>query len=236
MTMTLVDIPTTDYIQGISAASGISGERQRIDSRALPNLLAFAKAYRVATGLRMLINEGARSRPRQDYFWANQVKLGITAARPYTSNHDEILHGNAVDIGGLVQFYGSSGQKWAAANGPRFGVRPTGLKFAVREPWHFDIDLIITAASAASTIPTEEDMPLNDTDLAKIADVVRKNSGSYIVQSNTRSALCGAGGVTYINKEEFAELSQHYHVVSTGTNERAFDVEVAVHLRLEDGK
>lgn len=45
------------------------------------------------------VNEGMRSRPRQSWFWANRFVLGIAVAPPFTSRHDELTHGNAVDFG-----------------------------------------------------------------------------------------------------------------------------------------
>jgi len=159
----LVDIPSTYYIEGISVAPGISGVRQRIDARALPNLLAFARAFHAAGYGALRTNEGSRTRPRQLWMWQNRVKLGVTVAVPYTSNHDEVQHGNAVDFGSNINIFGSPQQRWAAANGPRFGVRPTGLNFATREPWHYDIDMVATS-SGGTTIPVQEDDMYDDND------------------------------------------------------------------------
>ncbi|MET4780802.1 M15 family metallopeptidase [Glaciihabitans sp. UYNi722] len=157
----LVDIPTTDTIQGYSYTLGA---RQRLDVRALPNLLAFAVAFRAEFGSALVITEAARSRPRQTALWnawLAYVKRGkkppeaSLAAFPFTSIHDEVTHGNAVDLGGGIATFATPTHQWAAIKGPHYGVRPTGLNFSSPEPWHFDIDISTTAGSGST--PTQED-------------------------------------------------------------------------------
>lgn len=58
---------------------------------------AWQKA-RGATGS-LSVNEGMRSRARQSYLWAVRFVLAIVVAPPFTSRHDEVLHGNAIDFG-----------------------------------------------------------------------------------------------------------------------------------------
>ncbi|WP_242089269.1 hypothetical protein [Curtobacterium sp. DN_7.5] len=45
------------------------------------------------------VNEAKRTRKRQDYLWSIRFILGVVVARPYTSPHDEVEHGNAIDFG-----------------------------------------------------------------------------------------------------------------------------------------
>lgn len=45
------------------------------------------------------VNEAKRTRPRQSYLWNNRAALGVVVASPFTSPHDEVNHGNAIDFG-----------------------------------------------------------------------------------------------------------------------------------------
>ncbi len=45
------------------------------------------------------INEAKRTRKRQSYLFANRFILGVKVAVPFTSPHDEVKHGNAIDFG-----------------------------------------------------------------------------------------------------------------------------------------
>lgn len=45
------------------------------------------------------VNEAKRTRPRQSYLWNNRAALGVVVAAPFTSPHDEVNHGNAIDFG-----------------------------------------------------------------------------------------------------------------------------------------
>src|SRR6185312_845329 len=125
--MTLVAIPTNEYINGYSPSLGA---RQTIDSRALPRLLAFAKASHAVLGIRLDDTEASRSRPRQLALWnAWQAYLArgkrppwaALAARPYTSIHDAVKHGNAADFGSGVQTFATPAHQWAAIHGPEYG-------------------------------------------------------------------------------------------------------------------
>jgi len=156
--MMLVDIPTNSYIDGMSPTLGV---RQKIDSRALPNLMRFAKAFYNALGVRLVITEGSRSRPRQTMLWnlwLAYVKRGkrppwaALAAVPFTSTHDEVKHGNATDLGSGIATFGTKAQMWAAINGPKYGVFPTGLSFVSPEPWHYDIAMSSVAGEIGELI------------------------------------------------------------------------------------
>lgn len=45
------------------------------------------------------VNEAKRSRIRQMFLWVNRFVLGVVVAKPFTSPHDELKHGNAIDFG-----------------------------------------------------------------------------------------------------------------------------------------
>lgn len=161
----LVPIPTNEFINGYSATLGA---RQTIDSRALPNLLAFARVFYAALGIRLDVTEASRPRPRQKLLWdlwqaylrrGKRPPWAALAAVPYTSRHDAVTRGNAVDLGSGIQTFATPAHQWAVINGPRYGVRPTGLEFSSPEPWHFDIDTITTAGSTATLIVPEAEKP-----------------------------------------------------------------------------
>lgn len=187
--MALVEIPTNDFINGYSPSLG---KRQTIDSRALPNLLAFAKAFHTALGVRLDITEASRSRPRQDTLWeawtayltrGRRPPWAALAARPYTSMHDEVKHGNAADLGSGIATFATAAHQWAVINGPKYGVRPTGLEFSTPEPWHFEIDLTTTTTSSTTT-PFEED-DLSAEDVSRIIDAVVRESVRWRLYQNT---------------------------------------------------
>ncbi|OII10537.1 hypothetical protein BIU97_10440 [Curtobacterium sp. MCBA15_009] len=88
------------------------------------------------------VNEGKRTRVRQSYLWVNRFVLGVVVAEPFTSPHDEVKHGNAIDFG-ITEANGSNRalspdeftvlHNLVAAHG---GIW-TGVNFG--EPWHHEM-------------------------------------------------------------------------------------------------
>lgn len=88
------------------------------------------------------INEAKRTRARQSYLYANRFVLGVVVAMPFTSPHDEVNHGNAIDFG-ITEADGSN----RALSSDEFGVLHnlvtahggtwTGVNFG--EPWHHEM-------------------------------------------------------------------------------------------------
>lgn len=106
------------------------------------------------SGDRLSINEGKRSRARQDYLWANRVALGVVVAPPYTSRHDEIRNGNAIDVGvtmadGRNRALTAAEFEWLHAQVERRGGTWTGRNFG--EPWHHEM------ATRAEVVPPYPD-------------------------------------------------------------------------------
>lgn len=92
-------------------------------------------------GERLSANEGMRSRPRQQYLWNNRVSLGVVVAPPFSSRHDEVYHGNAIDVGVTM----ANGQNraltdaefaWMHSEAEKRGFTWTGRNFG--EPWHIE--------------------------------------------------------------------------------------------------
>ncbi len=135
------------------------------------------------------VNEAKRTRPRQSYLWANRFVLGVVVAAPFTSPHDEVNHGNAIDFG-ITEADGSNRalspdeftvlHNLVAAHGGTW----TGVNFG--EPWHHEMatvtehelpffdarerltgavptapkpDPIPEPAPAPDPVPEEDDMP-----------------------------------------------------------------------------
>ncbi len=73
---------------------------RRVALQVLTIILRF-NAWMVAHGRfgSLSINEAKRSRKRQSYLYANRFRLGVKVAVPFTSPHDEVNHGNAIDFG-----------------------------------------------------------------------------------------------------------------------------------------
>lgn len=96
---------------------------------------------RGATG-KLSVNEGMRSRARQTYLWINRFILGVIVAMPFTSRHDEVLRGNAVDFG--ITMPDGSNRALTATEFAKLhalvearGGTWTGGNFG--EPWHHEM-------------------------------------------------------------------------------------------------
>lgn len=90
------------------------------------------------------VNEGMRSRARQTYLWVHRFILAIVVALPFTSRHDEVLHGNAIDFG-ITMPDGSNRALTAIEFAKlhelveaRGGTWPAWAKTAP-EPWHHEM-------------------------------------------------------------------------------------------------
>lgn len=150
---------------GMSRYAELRGVEQYVNAADAAKLLAALLDF-VATlpgCYRATVNEGNRSRPRQDLVWNRSKNGGALAAFPYTSTHDEIRIGNAVDLGG-PNGEALAGPTLSAIrkHGPAYGVLPTGMEFSRPESWHFNIyplraTVSLTAPASSTPTPLEED-------------------------------------------------------------------------------
>jgi hypothetical protein len=88
------------------------------------------------------VNEGMRSRARQTYLWVHRFILAVVVALPFTSRHDEVLHGNAIDFG--ITMPDGSNRALTAVEFAKLhalvearGGTWTGSNFG--EPWHHEM-------------------------------------------------------------------------------------------------
>jgi hypothetical protein len=176
---------------------------QKIDVACLPNLRAFAQAFRAKFGVALAVTEGTRSRPRQLQLWneyqaylarGSTPPYAALAAVPYTSRHDEVTHGNAVDLGSGIAQLDSVRSIWARTNGPKFGVVCTGINFRPQEPWHFEISTITTAGSSSTPIEEVDMTP----EQAKTLDDINWMIGQM---KPVLDNLNGANGGTSVQKK-----------------------------------
>lgn len=134
------------YSVGASSYGDLSGITQYVNS---PRIAAqfkslaydYAKKFG-ANGDRLTVNEGMRSRPRQSLLYTEYLKTGYPkAAVPFTSRHDAVLHGNAIDVGvtqanGTNRALTSAEFDWMHEQAEQRGFTWTGRYF--NEPWHIE--------------------------------------------------------------------------------------------------
>ena len=149
---------------GKSSYGDLRGARQYVSSarmalQVLSVIVDFNnwQKARGATG-KLSVNEGMRSRPRQSWFWANRFVLGVAVAPPFTSRHDEVTHGNAVDFG--ITMPDGSNRALTAAEFAMLhaivesrGGTWTGVNFG--EPWHHEM---ATRAERLAPYPNAADL------------------------------------------------------------------------------
>jgi len=128
---------------------------ERIALQVLSTIIDF-NAYLRSKGRSgsLSVNEGMRSRWRQSYLWNNRAALGVVVAAPFTSRHDEVLHGNAIDFG--ITMPDGSNRALYADEFTRLhqivegrGGTWTGRYF--NEPWHHEF------ATRAEAVPPYPD-------------------------------------------------------------------------------
>lgn len=134
------------YSIGPSSFGELKGVTQYVNSpRIAAQFLSMAYDYAAkfgANGDRLSPNEGMRSRPRQQLLYRNYLTYGYPiAASPFGSRHDEVNHGNAIDVG-VTQKNGTNRAltdaefAWMHEQAEKRGFTWTGRNF--NEPWHIE--------------------------------------------------------------------------------------------------
>lgn len=124
------------YSGGRSGSGGPLVGRYNLLAGADQALQAMNAAFRKQFGYDIKVNEGGRTRERQQQLY-NLYKAGKgnLAARPGTSLHES---GRALDLGGAFQNANSREHRWLQANSGRWGFKWTGKNFKQFEPWHWE--------------------------------------------------------------------------------------------------
>lgn len=123
------------YSGGGGAGGPLSG-RYNLVAGADQALQAMNAAFRQKFGYDIKINEGGRTRARQQELYnLYRAGKGNLAAKPGTSLHES---GRALDLGGAFQNAGSAEHRWLQANAGRWGYKWTGKNFKQFEPWHWE--------------------------------------------------------------------------------------------------
>jgi hypothetical protein len=215
---TLVAIGDSPTLTGTSPELGVM---QTIDVRCMPRLIAFAARFHSVFGKPLVVTEASRSRPRQlALYQAHQRDPLHTplAATPYTSRHDEILRGNAGDLGSGVASRYSSESVWARTYGPEYGIEPTGMHFSSIEPWHYDLSVAPFTDPHPSTTPASTTVTPHPATPNVIPDENEDTMKSKFFIVNDGSALyVGAPGAKkLIHIEKIETLVALRQILATG--------------------
>lgn len=148
-------------------------------------------------GDRLTVNEGIRSRARQDYLYYTVYlkEHGALAAYPYTSTHDE-TRGSALDFGitdrnGNNRALTQAEFDWLHARAPKRGIAWTGANFIRVEQWHHNGGYPATVAPIAGVnapgdpIVKESQRPSAEVveeteDIVKITYITKKVGGKDV--------------------------------------------------------
>ncbi|MCL1871942.1 MAG: M15 family metallopeptidase [Promicromonosporaceae bacterium] len=139
----------------------IAGTNRRVRKEFAAGVNAFRDAFRARFGYLPVIVESYRDYAEQVRLWnAYQSGKGNLAAYPGTSLHG---WGESIDWASRIDVYGTPEKQWADANGPKYGLAPTGNGFSQREAWHFDWNGTVYKPPAPPKPPKQEedDMPKN---------------------------------------------------------------------------
>lgn len=158
-------VPDKGYSVGRSSYPDLKGVEQYVASAIVADQVATLCLEFDTTvaknGDHLTVNEGIRSRPRQDYLYGLFRRgIGALAATPYNSTHDA-SRGSALDFGitmanGENRALTQAEFDWLHARGPLRGIQWTGRLFSRVEQWHHN-------GGYAYTLPPILDAPLPGT-------------------------------------------------------------------------
>lgn len=167
------------------------------------------------------VNEGMRSRPRQSLLYSNYLRTGYpVAAAPFTSRHDEVLRGNAVDFG-VTNADGSNRALYPDEFARLHeivqgrGGTWTGVNFG--EPWHHEMATRAEAVApypdararlaskpvkpaakpAKQTVAPKPPTPKREADMLYVTSA--KTKKKYAIGELTFTAVSDSRAITYSN-------------------------------------
>jgi hypothetical protein len=158
-------------------------------------------------GDRLTVNEGIRSRERQDYLYDLYLHHGgALAANPYSSTHDH-TRGSALDFGitsrsGVNRALTPTEFDWLHTRAPLRGIRWTGASFWRVEPWHHNggylaslpplPDVNLPGDPLRNALPAENTKtPVGDIVTSLIIHIDNRKGAydSYLVNADTMRAM-----------------------------------------------
>jgi len=197
---------------------------ERIALQVLSTIIDF-NAYLRSKGRSgsLSVNEGMRSRDRQRQLYAEYLQNGYPlAAVPFSSRHDEVLRGNAVDFG--VTNADGSNRALSPDEFARLheivqgrGGTWTGAFFAQPEPWHHEMATRAEAVppypdarkrltakpSAATKPPAKAAAPVKPPTPKVEADMLyvtsKKTQKKYAIGELSFTAVSSSRAITYSN-------------------------------------
>lgn len=194
------------YSIGPSSYPDLKGQTQYVNSARIAQQFLSLKrdfdAMKIAEGSgdRLSPNEARRTRSRQQALYSAYLRNGYPiAAYPYTSRHDEVVHGNAVDVGvtmpdGTNRALTDAEFDWMHTHAETRGFTWTGRYF--NEPWHIEgatrAEVYppypgITPENATPSKPTTPNPPipkLEEDDMAR-PTLIKTETGQYLAIGST---------------------------------------------------
>lgn len=166
-------------------------------------------------GDRLTPNEGMRSRPRQQLLYRNYLYYGgAKAAVPYTSRHDEVTHGNAIDVGvtradGSNRALTSEEFDWMHSAAESRGFTWTGRYFG--EPWHIEgatraevyppfADIVNGGGAVITPAPSTTPPIIHEDDDMTVAVKIKDNGARFQV---------GFGTLTYFGDGKTVNVAKN---------------------------
>jgi hypothetical protein len=187
----MVDVGISRYgAPGDGAVYGVMQTMADVPGR---QVLELKRRFHLQFGYELEVNEGIRSRPRQEKLRAaylHYVQFGspwaALAAALYYSTHDASRAG-AADLGTRGgEVLTVTEHQFVVDQGAVLGVIWTGQFFSRPEWWHFDVDMSRATQIAPATLtleqtfpaPEEAEMAQVDIDNAKVAAAISQSLAS----------------------------------------------------------
>lgn len=152
---------------------------QRVHTTVAASFDKMAQAFKKAFGVSLHVRSGVRTRAEQMALHRKYLKGGTLALHP---DHPLALHvesnpkgPRALDIydsgtdAGVTRD-GNKRSAWIKRNAPHYGFDPAGYRFSQKEPWHIEFTGALRDGAPASV--EEDDMPLTNEDIQKVAQAV----------------------------------------------------------------
>jgi hypothetical protein len=210
------------------------------------NTLAMEWDAEQTNGDRLTPNEGTRSRARQTMLWnrwdtfrRNGTPFANLAAYPFTSIHDELLHGLAVDVG-ITDKNGNNRAPTPSEFqriyqlAARRGIVHTGGSFSPPEQWHMQAGFNATVPPlpsprvAGSTIAPTLIGDIMNTVIVRVTNP-KRGGASRLFAANTENLTCmylktndtvlflrGRGAKVLAGTHSFHILDQYTRVAGVG--------------------